>query len=77
MYLYLIPRKVRFLGYQKDPKLKNPKCSLSIIKYTGIREDGTFDMDIIDTEKYGIKEYSRPTLKLASIKTAMLKHKIR
>ena len=77
MYLYLIPRKVRFLGYQKDPKIKKPKCSVSIIKYTGIREDGTFDMDVIDTEKYGIKEYTRPTAKLASIKTAMMKFKIR
>jgi len=76
MYLYLIPRKVRFLGYQKDPKIKKPKCSVSIIKYTGIREDGTFDMDVIDTNEYGIKEYTRPTAKLASVKTAMLKRDI-
>ncbi len=76
MYLYLIPRKVKFLGYQKDPNLKYPRCSISIIKYTGIKEDGSFDMDVLDLDKYGIKEYTRPNNKLASIRTAMLKKDI-
>jgi hypothetical protein len=76
MYIYLIPRKVKFLGYLKNNKVKKPKCELSVIKYTGIKDDGTFDMDVIDVNEFGIKEYTRPTAKLASIKTAMLKRDI-
>jgi hypothetical protein len=51
---------------------------LSVIKYTGIREDGTFDMDIVDTLDYGIKDYTPPSKRLASqmIRTAMLKKDI-
>ena len=78
MYLYLIPRKIKFLGYYKNNNVKNPKCELSVIKYTGIREDGTFDMDIVDTLDYGIKDYTPPSKRLASqmIRTAMLKKDI-
>jgi hypothetical protein len=78
MYFYLIPRKVKFLGYYKNNNVKKPKCELSVIKYTGIREDGTFDMDIVDTLDYGIKDYIPPSKRLASqmIRTAMLKKDI-
>ncbi len=78
MIIYLIPRRVKFLGYLKNNKVKKPKCELSVIKYTGIREDGTFDMDVVDVEEYGIKDYTPPASRLASqmIRTAMVKRDI-
>lgn len=45
IYLYLIPHKVKYLGYKNDfPKGYEPKLTAQVFKYSKIKEDGTYGL---------------------------------